>query len=80
MKGGRFAKYCEPAHVYSVILSDVLGDPIDMIVSGPTYPDSSTCKEARKIAEKGVRTFPWTINQSMSAVDQADTSPRLLLY
>ena len=52
VKGGRFAKYCEPARVYSVILSDVLGDPIDMIASGPTYPDSSTCKEAQKIAEK----------------------------
>ena len=51
VKGGRFAKYCAPARVYSVILSDVLGDPIDMIASGPTYPDSSTCKEARKIAE-----------------------------
>ena len=52
VKGGRFVKYCEPARVYSVILSDVLGDPIDMIASGPTYPDSSTCKEAQKIAEK----------------------------
>ncbi len=52
VKGGRFVKYCEPARVYSVILSDVLGDQIDMIASGPTYPDSSTCKEAQKIAEK----------------------------
>ena len=52
VKGGRFAKLCAPARVYSIILSDILGDPIDMIASGPTYPDSSTCEEARKIAEK----------------------------
>ena len=52
VKGGRFAKLCAPASVYSIILSDILGDPIDMIASGPTYPDSSTCEEAQKIAEK----------------------------
>ena len=52
VKGGRFAKLCAPARVYSIILSDILGDPIDMIASGPTYPDSSTCEEAQKIAEK----------------------------
>ena len=52
VKGGRFAKLCAPARAYSIILSDILGDPIDMIASGPTYPDSSTCEEAQKIAEK----------------------------
>ena len=52
VKGGRFAQRCAPARVYSIILSDILGDPIDMIASGPTYPDSSTCEQAQKIAEK----------------------------
>lgn len=52
VKGGKFAKLCEPAHVYAIILSDILGDPLDMIASGPACPDSSTCKDARHIIEK----------------------------
>lgn len=52
VKGGKFAKLCEPAKVFSVILSDIIGDPLDMIASGPAYPDSSTCEEALQIIEK----------------------------
>ncbi len=52
VKGGRFAKMCAPAGVYSIVLSDVLGDPLDMIASGPAYPDSSTCEQALAVAEK----------------------------
>lgn len=52
VKGGRFAELCAPAKVFSVILSDVLGDPVDMIASGPAYPDSSTCSDALDIVSK----------------------------
>lgn len=52
VKGGRFAIACEPAQVFSIVLSDILGDPLDMIASGPAYPDSSTCAEAVAIAQK----------------------------
>lgn len=52
VKGGRFAKICEPAKVYSIVLSDILGDPLDMIASGPAYPDSSTSEQAVAIARK----------------------------
>lgn len=52
VKGGRFALVCEPARVFSIVLSDILGDPLDMIASGPAYPDSSTCADALSIAEK----------------------------
>lgn len=52
VKGGKFAKLCEPAHVYSIVLSDILGDPLDMIASGPAYPDSSTCEDALALVEK----------------------------
>lgn len=51
VKGGRFALACAPAKVYSIVLSDIPGDPLDMIASGPAYPDRSTCEEALKIAE-----------------------------
>ena len=52
VKGGRFAQICAPAKVYSIVLSDILGDPLDMIASGPAYPDSSTCDKALEIARK----------------------------
>jgi len=52
VKGGRFAKMCEPARVYSVILSDIIGDPLDMIASGPTSNDHTTCEDAFKIVDK----------------------------
>lgn len=51
VKGGRFALACAPARVYSIVLSDVLGDPLDMIASGPAVPDRSTCAQAQAIAE-----------------------------
>ena len=50
VKGGRFALACRPARVLSLVLSDVLGDPLDMIASGPAAPDTSTSREALALA------------------------------
>ncbi len=52
VKGGKFAQMCAPAKVFSIVLSDIIGDPLDMIASGPAYPDSSTCAHAMAIVEK----------------------------
>lgn len=52
VKGGKFAVLCKPAHIFSIVLSDIVGDPLDMIASGPAYPDSSTCEDAIKIIKK----------------------------
>ena len=52
VKGGRFALACAPAKVFSIVLSDILGDPLDMIASGPAVPDTSTCEQAVAIAKK----------------------------
>ncbi len=52
VKGGRFALACAPAQVYTIVLSDILGDPLDMIASGPAVPDRSTCEDALRIVEK----------------------------
>lgn len=52
VKGGKFAELCKPAKVFSVVLSDILGDPLDMIASGPACADSSTSQQALAVAEK----------------------------
>ena len=52
VKGGRFARLCAPAKVFAIVLSDILGDPLDMIASGPACADRSTCEQALAIAEK----------------------------
>lgn len=52
VKGGRFAIHCAPAHVFSIILSDIIGDPLDMIASGPASADTSTAEQAQTIVQK----------------------------
>ncbi len=52
VKGGKFASYCSPAHLYAIVLSDILGDKLDMIASGPVSEDVSTSEEALEIVRK----------------------------
>ena len=52
VKAGRFAKIVAPAKIFSIILSDVLGDRLDSIASGPVSPDNSTVQEAAQIIKK----------------------------
>ena len=52
VKGGRFALWCQPARVESIILSDILGDPVDMIASGPAAADPVTREQAKAIAAR----------------------------
>ena len=59
VKGGKFARLCAPARVFSIILSDVIGDRADMIASGPACPDASTAREAMEIVSRyGLRLSP----------------------
>jgi hydroxypyruvate reductase len=52
VKGGWFAELCAPARVFSIVLSDIMGDLLEMIVASPVYSDSFTCTQALAIAEK----------------------------
>ncbi len=73
VKGGRFAKLCLPARVVSIVLSDIIGDPLDMIASGPAYPDASTCEEAKEI----VRRYGITLSPRMRELLEQETPKSL---
>lgn len=73
VKGGRFALACAPARVVTIVLSDVLGDRLDVIASGPAYPDGSTAAEACYIAEK----YSLTLTEQMKQLLQAETPKAL---
>jgi len=52
LKGGQLARMAAPAQIISLILSDVVGDDLDVIGSGPTVGDTSTFRDAARIFEK----------------------------
>ena len=52
LKGGRFAKLVAPAQLVSLILSDVVGDPLEAIASGPTVADSTTYSDCLEIIRR----------------------------
>jgi hydroxypyruvate reductase len=52
VKGGQLARAVYPATLITLILSDVIGDPLDVIASGPTVPDESTFKDVQRILGK----------------------------
>ena len=52
VKGGQLARTASPATIVSLILSDVIGDPLDVIASGPTAPDPTTFADAISILRK----------------------------
>jgi len=52
VKGGQLARAARPAEVVGLIVSDIVGDPIDSIASGPTSPDPTTFQDAWEVLEK----------------------------
>ncbi len=69
IKGGQLARLAYPATVISLILSDVVGSPLDVIASGPTVPDPTTWKDAWKIVEKYnlIDRLPKSVSQYLKA-------------
>ena len=56
IKGGNLARLVAPATLVTLILSDVVGDPLDVIASGPTVPDPTTVADAQAVLERyGIR-------------------------
>src|SRR5213593_374819 len=52
LKGGQLARWAAPARVISFIMSDVIGDPLDFIASGPTAPDTTSFSDALGVVQK----------------------------
>ncbi|MCL2011091.1 MAG: glycerate kinase [Synergistaceae bacterium] len=69
VKGGRFAQFCAPARVYSIVLSDVPGDRPDSIASGPAFPDSGTCGDALAVVRKYGLDLPQNILEKISVYE-----------
>ncbi len=69
IKGGQLARLAAPAAVESLLLSDVIGDDLDVIGSGPTAPDASTFAGAAQILEKyGIRArVPAAVRERIAA-------------
>lgn len=73
VKGGRFAQLCAPAKVFSIVLSDVIGDRLDVIASGPAYPDRTTTEDALEIA----RRYGLRLGEEAWALMKQETPKRL---
>jgi hydroxypyruvate reductase len=73
VKGGRFAQLCAPAKVFTVVLSDVLGDRLDSIASGPAAPDLSTVEDALAVVKK----YKLTLNKTISSYLEKETPKTL---
>jgi len=52
MKGGGLLRACRAGELVTLVLSDVLGDPLDLIASGPTVPDTSSAHDALSVLSK----------------------------
>ena len=69
VKGAQLARLAHPASTISLILSDVIGNPLDVIASGPTVPDPTTWEDAWKIVKKYHLTdqLPDSVSQYLKA-------------
>ena len=74
VKGGLLARSAHPARVVSLALSDVVGDPLDTIASGPTYPDSTTFADCLELVDRYQlrQRLPAAVRQRLEAGGRGD--------
>jgi len=74
VKGGRLARACVPARLVTLLISDVIGDDVSVIGSGPTAPDPSTCEDALAVVRKFNLILPDSAMQILN--DKRDENPK----
>ena len=74
IKGGHLARLAQPASIHALALSDVIGDPLDTIASGPAYPDSTTFADCQRIvARYGIRQrLPGAVRRHLDAGERGE--------
>ncbi|NXR24636.1 GLCTK kinase, partial [Cinclus mexicanus] len=77
LKGGGLAQLAHPAQVVSLILSDVIGDPLDIIASGPTAASSHTVQDCLQILTKYnlLHNLPKSVQMVLSSSPTKPTAP-----
>lgn len=73
VKGGRFAQHCHPATIYGIVLSDVIGNRLDMIASGPACADLTTVNDALAILNK----YKITVSENMLELIKRETPKKI---
>lgn len=66
LKGGRLAAALAPARVHTLVFSDVVGDPLDVVGSGPTVPNTTTAAEAREVIDAYDLDVPASIREHLA--------------
>jgi hydroxypyruvate reductase len=76
LKGGQLARAAAPAPVLALLLSDVIGDPLDVIASGPTAPDPTTFSDALGVLDGfGLRgSVPATVRHHLEAGSRGEVA------
>ena len=78
IKGGRLAQAAAPAQVLTLAISDVVGDDLSVIGSGPTVPDTTTFADVKRIIQQYQIELPAAVAAYLQAASEADETPKSL--
>ncbi|MBC7548561.1 MAG: glycerate kinase [Polaromonas sp.] len=80
IKGGRLAAACAPARVVTLAISDVPGDDVSIIASGPTVPDATTCAEALSVLQRYAIDVPAGVRAQLESGALETPKPGNILF
>jgi glycerate 2-kinase len=80
VKGGRLGAACAPARVVTLLISDVPGDEPEVIASGPTVPDASTCADALRILDRYAIALPAAARHALETGAWETPKPRAACF